>query len=145
MTTSDDPPPGEATDGDDARPPSDDGRAPRRRAWPWVVATLALVAVLVGVGAGVFALLDRTFGADESAGGGSVVVEEGLSEGDAYGDNPDLDALWDACEDGDGTACDDLYLQSALGSGYEGFGYTCGERLGEAEERPLSCEEVTSG
>lgn len=145
MTTSDDPP-GDP-DADGGAPPTDDERAPRRRAWPWLVGTLALVAVLVGVGVGVFTLLDRTFGADDAAGAeeGSAVVEEGLAEGDAYGDNAALDELWDACEAGEGAACDDLYEQSDLGSGYETFGYTCGERLAETQERPVSCEEVVAG
>lgn len=46
-----------------------------------------------------------------------------------YGDDPGLDLLWDGCADGDGQACDDLYLQSPLSSGYEQFGDTCGERF----------------
>ena len=49
--------------------------------------------------------------------------------GDTYGDNAELDALWDACADGDGEACDELYWTSAVGSEYEAFGDTCGERF----------------
>lgn len=60
---------------------------------------------------------------------GDVASEEGMS----YGDNPTLDALWDACEDGDGRACDDLYLSSAVGSEYERFGDTCGDRFPPGE------------
>src|SRR3546814_13930168 len=42
------------------------------------------------------------------------------SEGDGtYGSDPELDELWDACEDGDWEACDDLYMQSDVGSEYE--------------------------
>ena len=50
-------------------------------------------------------------------------VSEGLfeSSADAYGDDPVLDALWDACEAGDAVACDDLYMQSPFGSEYESF------------------------
>jgi hypothetical protein len=44
----------------------------------------------------------------------------------AYGDDPELDALWDACEAGDGVACDDLFRRSPVGSEYETFGGTCG-------------------
>lgn len=51
------------------------------------------------------------------------------SDGQSYGDDPTLDAMWDACEGGDGEACDDLYFQSALGSEYEEFGDTCGGRF----------------
>lgn len=49
-------------------------------------------------------------------------------EGQAYGDNPELDALWDACADGDMAACDELYLTSERDSEYETFGDTCGGR-----------------
>ncbi|WP_229023186.1 DUF2510 domain-containing protein [Actinomarinicola tropica] len=62
-------------------------------------------------------------------------------EGETYGDNPTLDALWDACEGGDGQACDDLYFQSPLGSEYEEFGDTCGGRF-EAGEVLCSMEEL---
>lgn len=47
-----------------------------------------------------------------------------------YGDDPDLDVLWDSCGSGDGKACDDLFDQAPIGSEYEQFGVTCGERLG---------------
>ena len=49
--------------------------------------------------------------------------------GEAYGDDPALDALWDACEAGDAQACDDLYMDSPLGSEYEEFGGSCGGRF----------------
>lgn len=140
MTTSESPP--EGPESDDGAP-APDRRSSRRRAWPWVVGTLALVAVLAGVGVGVFTLLDRVFGVGPVyAQDGSLVEEPPLAEGDTYGDNPDLDELWDACEGGDGVACDDLWAQSELGSGYETFGFTCGERLGGTAERPASCTEV---
>ncbi|MCH1450202.1 MAG: hypothetical protein L7U66_00220 [Acidimicrobiales bacterium] len=51
-----------------------------------------------------------------------------FSDADTYGDDPDLDALWDDCDAGDDVACDDLYLRSPIGSDYESFGSTCGER-----------------
>jgi hypothetical protein len=46
-----------------------------------------------------------------------------------YGDDATLDALWDACEAGSGTACDDLYFDSPFGSEYEAYGFTCGNRM----------------
>ena len=46
----------------------------------------------------------------------------------SYGDNEELDALWDACEEGDYGACDTLYMESDFGSEYEEFGDTCGGR-----------------
>lgn len=45
-----------------------------------------------------------------------------------FGDNPELDRLWTACEEGDGNACDQLFEQSPLGSDYEDFGVSCGNR-----------------
>lgn len=55
-------------------------------------------------------------------------VPAGPVEGGSYGDDPALDALWDACEGGDNAACDDLYMESPFGSEYEDFGDTCGGR-----------------
>jgi hypothetical protein len=46
----------------------------------------------------------------------------------SYGDDADLDELWDLCEVGDWAACDDLYRTSPYGSDYEHFGDTCGLR-----------------
>jgi hypothetical protein len=61
-----------------------------------------------------------------------------------YGDDPDLDALWDACEGGNGTACDQLFWDSPIDSEYETFGNTCGGLFDE-DEVPLSCEEEIGG
>ena len=43
-----------------------------------------------------------------------------------YGDNPELDALYDECAAGDLAACDTLYDQSTYGSDYEAFAVSCG-------------------
>jgi hypothetical protein len=59
----------------------------------------------------------------EELGGGAA------PEASGYGDDPALDALWDACEGGDNTACDTLYEEAPIGSEYEAFGDTCGGRL----------------
>ncbi|MEM9466932.1 MAG: hypothetical protein AAGA90_16285 [Actinomycetota bacterium] len=66
---------------------------------------------------------------DELADAGIFDTDDffGGADGVTYGDNPELDALWDACAAGDAVACDDLYFQSAIGSDYEAFGSTCGE------------------
>lgn len=45
-----------------------------------------------------------------------------------FGDDSALDELWSACEEGSGSACDDLFEQSPLGSAYEEFGVSCGDR-----------------
>jgi hypothetical protein len=77
-------------------------------------------------------------------------IESGLEGSDTvfsgantYGDDPELDALWDACAAGDNVACDDLYSQSPFGSEYEAFGDTCGER-GRPEDQ-LWCDTSTTG
>lgn len=53
------------------------------------------------------------------------------------GDDPALDALWDRCAAGSGAACDELFAQAPLGSDYETFGLTCGER-----DDVLDCAEL---
>lgn len=59
----------------------------------------------------------------------AAIVALANAGGEAYGDDPALDALWDACEAGDAQACDDLYLDSPLWSEYEEFGGSCGGRF----------------
>ena len=49
-----------------------------------------------------------------------------FGDADTYGDDPDLDALWDGCADGDYAACDTLWIESPFGSDYESFAETCG-------------------
>ena len=58
----------------------------------------------------------------------------------AYGDDPQLDLLYDACESGSGSACDQLFDLSAPGSEYEEFALSCGGRT-----RELVCAEVYRG
>lgn len=57
-------------------------------------------------------------------------LPDGEEPGD-LGDDPALDRLADDCFAGDLEACDDLYLESPLGSDYERYGSTCGRRNGE--------------
>ncbi|MFN3867274.1 MAG: DUF4190 domain-containing protein [Demequina sp.] len=67
-------------------------------------------------------------------GDGNVIFDDS-----SYGDDPFLDALWEACDSGDDTACDELFLEAPFGSGYADFGDSCGQR-----GRPLLqtwCEE----
>ena len=45
-----------------------------------------------------------------------------------FGEDTALDNLARACQDGDWESCDDLYYDSAFGSGYEEYGDTCGGR-----------------
>ena len=61
--------------------------------------------------------------------GDPAVDTGGLFEaGSTYGDNPVLDALWDACQAGAMASCDELYSTSEIGSEYETFGATCGQQ-----------------
>lgn len=53
----------------------------------------------------------------------------GVLGGGSYGDDTELDRLYDACAGGDGWACDELYWESPLNSEYEEFGDTCGFRF----------------
>lgn len=48
---------------------------------------------------------------------------------DGYGDDAELDALWDRCDAGEMVYCDVLYERSPVGSEYEEFGETCGARV----------------
>lgn len=79
-------------------------------------------------------------------GGTDLGTDEGTDLGSStgaqnYGDDPELDALWDACEAGSGAACDSLYWESEFGSAYEDFGSTCGNRV----EYAASCESEIGG
>lgn len=67
-----------------------------------------------------------------------------LAEGipDTYGDDPELDGLWEDCDDGDATACDNLYSFSPIGSAYEEFGSTCGGRY---EPFEVACTDALDG
>ena len=64
----------------------------------------------------------------EQAGGSCATGEPNMGEADAYGDDPELDAMWDGCAAGDMDACDDLFWSSGVGTQYEAFATTCGER-----------------
>lgn len=59
----------------------------------------------------------------------------------SYGDDPRLDALWDACTAGDAASCDDLYGQAAPGSDYSRYGMTCGNRT----DGSTDCVDALSG
>ncbi len=66
----------------------------------------------------------------------------GATAGQAYGDDPVVDGVWDACASGNGQACDDLYLDSATGSEYERFGLACGDRFIAAEAPDLCADAI---
>jgi Protein of unknown function (DUF2510) len=87
-------------------------------------------------------------GVDETAFGGSGgstdTSDEGTDTSDegTNGGEDDLEALEDACADGDFEACDDLYFAAEVGSDLEDFGSTCG---GTAEPQQGSCEATNGG
>ena len=47
------------------------------------------------------------------------------------GEDVQLDLLWDSCERGSGESCDRLFEAAPVGSEYEVFGQTCGNRTKE--------------
>ncbi|MEM9564852.1 MAG: hypothetical protein AAGA93_19675 [Actinomycetota bacterium] len=58
-----------------------------------------------------------------------------------FGDDVVLDGLWSACEAGDGEACDRLFETGPVGSDYEAFGLTCGDRPDVLDCRELDAAE----
>ena len=72
-------------------------------------------------------------GADDE-GGESLAFADGPY---TLGDDPTLDRLWTSCADGSGAACNDLFEQSPVGSDYEQFGVSCGNR-----DDVLDCAEL---
>ena len=100
----------------------------------WIVLIILGVVALLSVG-GYFiarALADKAGDAAED-----VISDITEPDIDTYGDDADLDALWDACEAEDWEACDDLYWDSPINSEYEEFGDTCGNR--QATDTGLNC------
>lgn len=61
------------------------------------------------------------------------------------GDDPHLDRLWLACEEGSGEACDQLFDQAPVNSVYETFGLTCGDRPDILDCRELDRPDVVEG
>lgn len=55
-------------------------------------------------------------------------------EADGPGDNDGCDTLYDLCDEGDLLACNDLYFSANVGSEYEHFGATCGDRIATSDQ-----------
>lgn len=85
-------------------------------------------------------LTDDALGDDEPPQAATEAVASCLLGIDLDGGETLIDAQLDEwyaqCEAGDGAACDNLYLQSPIGSDYEAFGNTCGGRVPDGA---LSC------
>lgn len=58
----------------------------------------------------------------------ATVFGEAGTGAQAYGDDPNLDSLHDACAAGDDRSCDLLFVGSAVGSEYETTAASCGGR-----------------
>jgi hypothetical protein len=89
------------------------------------------------------AALDTSVGGEPSGSGlafGDDIADDQPMD---YGDDPVFDALWDRCEAGDGESCDRLFEQSPVGSTYEQFGLTCGNRDQVLDCRALDTEADT--
>ena len=65
---------------------------------------------------------------DRYDGGGECATRAEFATSFTYGDNAELDELWDACNGENFAACNALYDQSPFDSEYEQFGGTCGYR-----------------
>lgn len=75
--------------------------------------------------------------APEPAGGATISIPDlstaeidcaSVAEPCEPGEDPELDRLWQACEGGEGRACDRLYYDAPFDTRYEQFGNTCGDR-----------------
>ena len=98
------------------RPPLPPGISRASYGWVWGVA-------------GVLALSVLALSLVAVVGLGVLLITGGPQ---TYGDDPRLDALYDACERGSMRACDRLFEESPLFSEYEEFGLSCGGRNGLA-------------
>ncbi len=81
----------------------------------------------------------RALEADDSEAAILECLGDRVGDDGDYGDDPILDLLWDQCENGNAQACDELYREAPIGSRYEIYGRTCGDRL--PESTGLTCFE----
>lgn len=68
---------------------------------------------------------DPVAAAAECIADGTTETDPTAGPTDTYGDDRTLDLLWDACEGGNNQACDELYNEAPLDSGYLEFARTC--------------------
>lgn len=81
---------------------------------------------------------DRAQAILDGDGGGTEPASAANAQGpNTLGDDPALDRLWLMCEQGSGAACDELFEQSPVGSEYELFAVSCGQR-----DEVLRCSEL---
>ena len=110
-------------------PPPESGGGTR---WGLIALIGFLLLAVVGGGAVIVANLAGDDDGDSNT--TTTPVDSDAPAGDSvetiaeFGDDAELDNLARACENGDWDSCDDLYLDSDFGSGYETYGDTCGGR-----------------
>jgi hypothetical protein len=81
-----------------------------------------------GLRASVDAFMANTGGDIVEADCGAIDPSKAMT----YGDNEDLDFLWEFCDGGDSAACDQLAAVASATSEYYLFGVTCGARMDRA-------------
>lgn len=107
-----------------------------------VVGIVAGVAVLIiGVAVALVVAL-RSDDGGGSSGSDDSGIPEATSDPDGLGDDPELDRYAEDCHDGDMTACDELFLESPLGSAYELYGGSCAGRQSNTDARTVYCVEA---
>ncbi len=110
-------------------PPTRPGETPPARS-----SVLRTLAVIGGVLGAVLALVVAvavvgSLNTDPGGNGpGTLPVPNPVPDATTYGDDPDLDVLWDDCTLGGLSSCDLLYLTANAGTDYEAFGGSCGDR-----------------
>ncbi len=121
------PPPPVAAQTGMRAPPMRPGEPPPARS-----SVLRTLAVIGGVLGAVLALVVAVAVAGswnaDPGGNGTLPVPDPAQDATTYGDDPDLDALWDDCTAGGLSSCDVLYQTANVGTDYEAFGGSCGDR-----------------
>lgn len=64
----------------------------------------------------------------DDSGDTAIEIDSPPAGSPAPGTDAELDALWNSCNDGSATACDDLFWQAPIDSVYEAYGLSCGGR-----------------
>jgi hypothetical protein len=122
----------------------------KRSPLPFIIGGVVLLLVVLGIAAVLLAGGDDDDGGEEARSRTTtsserqaeeaqnedspddIEVPEGEEPGD-LGDDERFDRLADECFEGDPSSCDDLFRESDLGSDYEEYGSTCGERTEEGQ------------
>ncbi len=129
-------------------PVNDIAPSPARRAARRVLATVAALAalsVLAACGEGLQQRDAAPVSSTTSPGSGSLLVPpdtgpvdvpDGADPAEALGEDPELDALAQACFEGDLFACDTLFLRTEVGGDLEAYSQTCGGRIERQDGAP---------